>query len=156
MFSIHLTDVTKLELLVTSTVSHRRYMPLAEIQIVIVLNNVMCELYNYIYEFNNFYSGIVIWLFEYLLGNLKAFWLSKNCKNKSVCLLKMQVDFPQKLRLTKFGHSMCILKSEFVLFKSETITKLSVYLSSFTIPVDSYFLLSRYGNKITILGHACK
>lgn len=80
MFSIHLTDVTKLELLVTSTVSHRRYMPLAEIQIVIVLNNVMCELYNYIYEFNNFYSGIVIWLFEYLLGNLKAFWFSKNCK----------------------------------------------------------------------------
>lgn len=49
MFSTHLTEVTKLELLVASTVSHKRYMPLAEIKIVIALNNVMCELYNEIH-----------------------------------------------------------------------------------------------------------
>lgn len=46
MFSTHLTEVTKLELLVASTVSHKRYMPLAEIKILIALNNVMCELCN--------------------------------------------------------------------------------------------------------------
>lgn len=49
MFSTHLTEVTKLELLVASTVSHKRYMPLAEIKILIALNNVMCELCNDIY-----------------------------------------------------------------------------------------------------------
>lgn len=46
MFSTHLTEVSKIELLVASRVSHKRYMPLAEIKIMIVLNNVTCELHN--------------------------------------------------------------------------------------------------------------